>query len=369
VSTLDRARDAYLAEFAGQPELLRRLGTTFSRAYIAAGQPERAEELIGRVPRDAGGQLDPELAGLLGEALFRERRADEAVPLLRRAVDAELAQPRADAAAELRLADLRSRLAGALKWSADLTGARKEYQAERALRTATRGPDSEQIRWVDYNLVLVDVTETKSARKNKSIDEPEARKRLEAALAAMLDLRLAAEKDLGPESEQTLACAVEAADLKSLVGLQDEAIADLTGLVSTMDESLGPRHWRTLEGKGRLARIQLGAKQFAPAAGLLETVLRGYRLTQGDGARDTITIARWLAMARERLGNTDGAIAVLAQTIDAGAAAGAPPDELARAAEQIAKLHQGLGASVAAESWGKKAAAWKAASEARTPPK
>jgi serine/threonine protein kinase/tetratricopeptide (TPR) repeat protein len=357
VGTLDRARDDYLSRFAGDPETLRRLGSTFGHAYLAAGQPERVRTLVERLPKGADGTLEPELAGLLGEALFRER-APGSVPLLQRAADDSLSRLGAAAAEDLGLANLRSRLAGALKWNGDFAGARREYQAERSARIAAQPPDVAQIRWIDYNLVLTDIAEARAAAKTQALDEAELQRRLAAARTTMLALRDAARDQLGPEAEQTLACAAEAGDLASLTQQPDVAIAELGEVVKIMDEALGPRHWRSLETKGRLARILLSSKQHDEAARLLEPALRGYRQTKGDGATDTLTIARWLGMALERSGRADEAISVLEDAAARGERASAAPSDLARVAQQLSTSLAAQGNAPGAETWKRRAETW-----------
>lgn len=359
VTDLDRARDEFLGRFADRPEMLRRLGITFGRAYLVTGQPERVRDLAERLKAAGAGADDPEVAALLGEALFRERRP-EAVEVMTRAVAAKVASLGPAGATDPTLADMRSRLAGAMKWSGDYDGARLEYQRERAIRAAANPPDARQLRWVDYNLALTDIAQARALAAARSIDDTELHRHLQTAQDALGALRDQARADVGDQDEQTLACAVEAADLDSVLGRADAAVAALTTLSQTMDEVLGPRHWRALETRGRLAKIELSARRFDHAAALLEPALRGYRATQGEGATDSITIARWLAMAYERMDRREDAVALLSETIDRAEPAGAVGTALARIADQLEKLCDALGRAQEAEQWRRRAAAWRA---------
>ncbi len=351
VVVLDRAvASLEQGRFDDHAAVAARLWKTLGEAYLAIGMPEKSRDALDRARSlSASLQADPaDLAQLdlqIGEALYRQKRGDEAISVLEPAV-AVLAAARGPDDRETLAA--RNQLGGAYKWAGRLDEAEAVYRDVLERRTKVLGKQHEDTFITRFNLVLIDIVRADSIRAERPQD---AAAGWTTALSAMQALHGDELKSPGLARSRILETECEIAKLHHRLMHLEEAEAHFLKTIESMREHFGDRHWRTIELQESLGRLYAGNKRFAEAEPVFGAARLGAVESFGPGSAEAVRLAHSLARTREALGNLDAARTMLLEVYDQLVAAGADPAMLREQACRIRDYFQRRGDESSAGPW------------------
>ncbi|MEM7755031.1 MAG: serine/threonine-protein kinase [Planctomycetota bacterium] len=350
VDVLRRARTSIAERFEDQPAVRARVLGTLGEAFVNIGSNADAIPLLADARRQFQ-ELDLEASpkaravGLaLGEALWRNDRFDEGLPI----IESVLATwTEAEADDELHLL-ARLQYANALKYTGELDRAEQLYIVLADDHTRLFGADAASTHWVLYDLALVDVERGKAARDadNDADADRLLRSGLNQMRAAYEGLLAAA----GPFDPRTITAASEVAAQLNRLNDFTEAEPLYRDTVAALRTRFGDDHFRTRLTLVNFGRLQQKQSKHTEAIDLLEEGLAGYRKDPGPVSADTVVITRFLAESYEAVGQPGGAIDLLERSYDECVQAG--NERLARSnAARLAETHQRVGNTQAADRW------------------
>ncbi len=298
---LGRAGEAVEREFDEQPQVASELHETLADVYLAIGDFPAAERSArralaarGRVQAaDAPGMLA--LESLLGSAINRQGRTDEAAELLAAAAArAEVLPPTHDV-----------RVSIALAQAVNLSDAGKREEAIALLQSvrgpllAERGEASDVIDRLDNNLAI------SLARLGRFA---EAAPLLERVLA----LR---QQSLGPEHPDTLSTLTNLGAVRGISGDAEGAAALQRESLSINRRRLGDSHPTTLNDINNLGASLVNLRRYDEARPLLEEGLAARRRVLGPEHPQTLRSMVNLASLLAQSGAIDEALAMQEEVV------------------------------------------------------
>jgi non-specific serine/threonine protein kinase/serine/threonine-protein kinase len=317
VEILDRATEKLPQRFGDQPTIEANLSRTLGQSYAAIGAAEQARphleraraELAKTEPADSDVLVEIDMA--IAETLWRQDRADEALPMMAGIVSKLRTACGAD---DPLTQKAMNQHANTLKYVGEVDQAQPLYDELIERRTRVLGARHVDTLTSRHNRTLIDLIRGRNAKKAGKAEE--SRAIWEQTLNAMREVHRDTASALGDDHPQTLAVASEVASMLNRLGKYDESQVEYEKTLKLMRAKLGDRHWRTLETHANFARLCDSQKHFADAKRHYEDVLEGYRTIRGRTFPGTITITQWLSKVYVGMSRFDQASDMLIRAYD-----------------------------------------------------
>ena len=312
VELLDSMKSGPIADrFADRPAVAAQLCLTIGGAYLGAGDPKKAEDLLRQARvlfRTTAQATDAEQLNLevrLAEALYRQKKP-EAVQLLTQLLESLSAT---GLEATQRWFDVLNHLGNAHKNLGNLDIAEDLYREVFEGRCTLLGVDNDDTQIARHNIALVlrmqgDVLRSK---------DPKGRQLWEQALAEFEAVHANLVQIEGETGPHALATAAEIGAMMYLLHRFDDAAPVFERTLELMSHEYSPLHWRVLDARSNYGRLLHKEARFVEAQELYILSLAGYAWADGHSSSDAVKVSRWLTDVYENLNYLDRAQALCLQ--------------------------------------------------------